>query len=146
MNYINKIEEWKEKYYNIDGREPSDEYFLKMTDEEALRHSIRKWEGARAENLAPLGLKYIDRKIEYKDTIFEGEGGYFHFFGDSCALCHKYEWLEDNCDNCPLVRTHTGYECDQENSPWRKSKHYPEPMIRALKEALYHITGAKENE
>jgi hypothetical protein len=135
--FMNKIEEWKEKYYNIDGREPDHDDFLEMTDEEALRHSIRKWEGARTLNL-PLGLKYTDRRIESE------EDGYFTFHGESCALCHKYVQIEGNCDNCPLA--HTGYECDQEDSPWRKSKNYPEPMIRALKEALYHITGAKENE
>ena len=109
-------ETWIAEFYPI----PAD----KVPAEDALDHSIRKWEGALAKNLEKHGL----------------ERPPIGFYDDSCALCvHHIEWC---CLDCPLFIARGDVKC-YEKRPHEKLSPFalydnegnPRPMLAWLKKA-----------
>ena len=104
--------------------------------ENALAHSLRKWQGLAELELAHHGL---DRPPITVDS-------------STCALCvhfhDRQDEEEEECDNCPIVRV-TGQPCDssreEDESPyttsltpythWTREKN-PWPMISLLQRVL----------
>lgn len=131
------LQTWMEEYYPVEASTVKDRI-------EAIRHSLRKWEGIREENMDKHEVASLDG---YSIENWDGSGDVFSIDGDSCALCHLYFDGNDYCDACPIFEL-TGRTCDghldseEGNSidlhpfyMWRKRGN-PEPMIKVLKECL----------
>ena len=108
-----------------------------------LRHSIKKWEGLRPENLERHEMR---ADHEYFRTRIQGvKGANFYVESASCSLCSKYLFSgrDDGCESCPLSKVRGDVACDEDIdgddiSPfeaWRKEAD-PEPMLHWLGEAL----------
>jgi hypothetical protein len=132
------IESWKAEFYPV----PADE----VPVDQAITHSLRKWEGLRKENLDRHELTRIRRRITSRS------GSEFRVDGSSCALCHRYlvdgdgDAYDVSCDDCPLSIERDGVACDnlfnnEEVSPWNEfdEKGNPEPMIFWLNAAQAKI-------
>jgi hypothetical protein len=125
------LKTWKDEFYPVeaDKTEPGIE---------AIEHSLRKWRGLRAENLAKHDCG------ESRGTIYDGIR-VFDVNNMSCALCfHAAEWNgmlgSGDCDDCPL-RDYLGRSCDEsleEPMPYvvYRRNGDVEPMIEALGGAL----------
>jgi len=114
---------WLEKYYPTSAGECS--------KEDAIAHTLRKWEGAKASVLRHHRLRFTDT------GLFSQESSRLMLaFGcASCALCHHYcGKVGARCSDCPL-RDMLGAECYRSGQPycifWRTGD--PWPMIRALR-------------
>ena len=111
---------WKEEFYSETAEDAA-----KRGVVAAVEHSLRKWLGALEKNL---------KKHEVKNLPVP-------FWGDTCALCHRYSLSGDpgepDCKKCPLFMA-TGMACDFPKSPFRiwQVARDPRPMITALKKAL----------
>jgi len=114
-----------------------------VTEEEAIKHSLRKWKGLTPGNLIKHGMT-----VDTCFSIDDSEGVAFPVSSDSCALCKLFlRWSEKVGDktcttDCPLVQTR-GAPCDESTeasprSPWGSWVSYrdPKPMIKLLEEAL----------
>jgi len=114
------FESWKEEYYPV----PADE----VDPEDALEHSIRKWDGLSEENCHKHDIDLLDVDC---DLPVEGS---------TCALCqiHNPEAFDkDKCVGCPLYKD-LGKACfTGENSPWSSWVKFDNnvPMLEALKRA-----------
>jgi hypothetical protein len=109
------LESWRAEFYPVPAPAATD------SDEEAIAHSLRKWEGALPDNLAKHGVLYTDAAIR------DGAGGIFDFDSDSCALCEAHPW----CEKCPVAEEQEG-PCD-EDSAYHMSVDDPLPMITLLR-------------
>lgn len=113
--------------------EPSKE----MTRVEALRHSIKKYEGALPKNLKKHGVALHRKRIVERTNMFANMEV---FVGDYCTLCLLYynpnEKGAKACQDCPIKES--GNYCRNHNSPWWTFIHTGEPyeMLRILTEAL----------
>lgn len=121
------LKEWKDKYYPIPAK--------KVPLEQALDHSIQKWEGLQLNVLKEYELKQVRYHIC-------GIGGTTTINGDTCALCFHHTQLEDDidCSTCPLAISRNGYPCDErmpneEISPYHAFTEHEnaKPMLDALK-------------
>ena len=132
------IESWKAEFYPT----PADE----ASKDQAIAHSLRKWEGLRKENLDRHELSQV------RGRIVSRSGSKLWVDGDSCALCHHYlvdgdgDAYDVSCDNCPLSIARGGFPCDhslpdESNAPWQEfeGEGNPEPMIFWLKAAQAKI-------
>ena len=134
------IESWKAEFYPV----PADE----VPVDQAIAHSLRKWEGLRKENLDRHDVIKAGRRLWHDDE------SPFYIDGDSCALCHRYLFDGDgdahdhdvSCDNCPLSIARGGFPCDrslpdESNAPWQEfgREGNPEPMIFWLNAAQAKI-------
>lgn len=129
------IESWKAEFYPIPAED--------CPKEQAITHSLRKWEGLRKDALGRHAIGLTDSGF-----LIGGDRTIFLVNASSCALCEHFynEANEDEpCANCPLAIARGGFACDCEkpcehNSPWAAWQynkwHDPEPMIAALKAAL----------
>jgi len=129
---------WKEEFYPVPAS--------KVSSEEAVQHSLRKWEGLRPENLRKHKVSITGGKVTDDEAVNLTES--VGIDSTSCALCFLHRDDSDYynpCNACPLMRTH-GRPCDKaRQSPWSmwvKVKD-PEPMISFLREAL---TQQQENQ
>jgi hypothetical protein len=115
-----KAIEWRKKFYPVEAN--------KVSEKDAIQHSLTKWIGARKENLGDL------------------ENPPIHFYSSSCALCWHYIETHNSevraCLECPLFKLR-GKPCDQciygeENvAPFHAWLYgNPEPMIELLERAL----------
>lgn len=109
-------ETWLAEFYPI----PAD----KVSAEDALDHSIKKWEGALKKNLKKHGLGCPP----------------MDFDGHSCALCVHH--LDEFCEHCPLSIVRGDVACDELRPYERKApyaqyivKGNPRPMLTWLKKA-----------
>lgn len=112
---------WLKEFYPVPAH--------KVSAEDALDHSIKKWEGALEENLEKHGL----------DCPPMG------FYSDSCALCAHYYMATDNkpvCGGCPLFMVRGNVKCYvkrpcEEMSPFNEYNSFsnPRPMLTWLKKA-----------
>ena len=109
-------ETWLAEFYPV----PAD----KVSAEDALDHSIKKWEGALRENLEKHGLD--EPPID--------------FDSDACPLCVHY--IEDGCTRCPSYIARGDVCCDvdapcEEQAPYGQYsiKGNPRPMLYWLKKA-----------
>lgn len=106
---------WKEEFYPI----PADQ----CAPEDALSHSIRKWEGLREKNIKKHGLYTPPIEVDYS----------------TCALC--WYWLDNGndsqCDGCPLPKLTRRRVCNgRQYGAWEMHSN-PEPMIALLKKARH---------
>jgi len=119
------IQTWEAEFYPVEAVERS------TNPIEATKHSLRKWEGLREENLKKHNVHiYINRVCEGDaEVIGIGIGA------DSCALCLYSRYV---CELCPIFKFKGGpcdtYE-DSEFHQWLR-KGDPEPMISLLKSVL----------
>ena len=138
------LKTWKDEFYPVPADDPSIE-----TDLQAIKHSLRKWEGLRYDNRAKHDIssrEYMGRN--YIHTL----GGLTYLYIDSgtCALCVRHIFTS-NCRKCPLY-LERGMKCDSSvvtgnihknmvevgRSPYQEwtINVNPEPMIELLKAAL----------
>lgn len=117
------LETWKEEFYPIDA-----EY---VSEEDAVEHSLRKWIGLRAGNLAKHNLDHHGKRI------FDTNGAYIWISESSCALCIHY--INEMCDNCPLAAL-LGHPCDYDDydidSPYIAFLNEADPEPTALEQLL----------
>lgn len=120
------IETWKAEFYPVEAD--------KVPEELAVEHSLRKWRGMTAENLAKHCVD-VDTGFVYEPGRFKGA---FEIDSESCALCqvHLREKSDKLCGRCPLLQ-HLGKRCDEDDdgrSPFRVFMYNddPLPMIAAL--------------
>lgn len=102
------IESWKAEFYPVPAEE--------VPEEEALAHSLRKWQGLLPENLA------LHKLIPVCNMLFDAEGvtdevqiqiqqrPVFAVTSETCALCRHHN--PDNCRTCPLFKVR-GVPCDE---------------------------------
>ena len=107
---------WKEEFYPV----KADDKKAQRSWMSAVKHSLQKWKGLRAENL---------KKHECYAPRVDSE---------SCALCRRVSMIHGSiiCQACPLFR-HLGNPCDSGGmAPFMKFIYDddPEPMIKALEE------------
>lgn len=122
------IESWKAEFYPVEASE--------VPKEQAVAHSLKKWEGLRIHNLQRHGMF----KDGYTFLRNLNERGKFYVNADTCALC-KYH-LDNSCPNCPLSQVRGDCPCDTDRggescSPydmWTQHNN-PEPMIDWLEKA-----------
>lgn len=131
------LDSWKKEFYPVEAN--------KVSEENALAHSLQKWDGLRPKNL--------DRhSVTVYRAVLQDEDGYRLTIADgSCALCHQYMYEDMDpfsggvCMACPLYKIR-GIPCDvsaggsefYETSPYDvfRTKNDPEPMINLIKKAM----------
>lgn len=143
------IATWKAEFYPIEAE--------KTEREDALPHSIRKWEGLRPENLAKHGLRIVpsqygalaEEGYDDEKSIYSGDNPShsFRMHSGNCSLCHHYMYPYPDstlgkCKPCPLYQARRGQPCDyarpdEANSPWHafSFKSDPLPMISWLEKS-----------
>lgn len=123
------IHPWLEEFYSIEAG-----LLIGDPDTELVKHAIKKWNGAREENLDKHDVHIADR-----NEIWSTDEPIIIFDTDTCALCQVYfsVWSE-TCGECPLYR-YLGARCfDRADGPYTTflNTQNPEPMIRALEGTL----------
>ena len=138
------FEKWKAKYYPVEASD-------KVSDLEALKEALLKYEGVRPEVLAEYRLYRHWRDIydmahvkvvENKACLWTK----FALNGATCSLCKKHMnmnmkygtgdfWIEA-CGKCPLNTLETN--CNLDKSPWRImcDEGNVDPIIEKLKELI----------
>lgn len=120
------------------------------TPEEAVQHSLTKWEGLTPENLAKHNVR-----INFYGTVtgqsLDDQHDDISMNGSTCALCHHFLNHDDEdmgpCEPCLLYKARGDVACDAERddeevAPWyafrsnNESLNTPEPMIFWLKKAV----------
>lgn len=137
------IKSWKAEFYPVEADE--------VSAEDALAHSLKKWQGLQEESLLKHGLVKCADGVKIED---DNERRFFKTSSDTCALCvhhHKTDGDGEYCGDCPLFklrgRSCDGYDCgedgdededEDEISPWLAWVEYndPKPMIALLEEAI----------
>jgi len=105
--------------------------------EDAVAHSLVKWEGMREEVLTLHEVIEVDSYLIHTDN--QGTD-VLEISSKSCALCVHYLSAKGRCSECPITLA-TGRPCDTTSgrgtAPWTAWTRYsnPEPMISALKAA-----------
>lgn len=118
------ITSWKKEFYPI----PADGSKGGIT---AIKHSLRKWEGALPENLKKHDL--IDVPIDYDDS--------------TCSLCARYydNTYDDTstefhcCQKCPIYKANDSVTCGdayRRDYSGSATLHNPTPTIDLLKKTL----------
>lgn len=117
------IATWKAEFY------PTPANTL-MTTVEAIRHSLKKWEGAELKALEKHNVSKKSLKCQISDDM-----EVFCFNAETCALCHLFLSPFSLCEKCPLKQL--TYRCNNmhQYGAWRTDND-PIPMIEALREAL----------
>jgi hypothetical protein len=128
-----KIENWKKEFYPVNAAD--------VPIEQALDHSIQKWNGLTEENLAKHGLTAAELKT------------YFPINSETCALCFHYDGAGRNCSECPLFLVRKETRCDEESddddelSPFHRFSYSreanPQPMIEWLGKAKKYEQESK---
>lgn len=129
------IRSWKVEFYAP---------ISKVAKQDATQHSLTKWTGLRAENLAKHELCATSGAYNSGMIFTEGEkyswnaNVKFVPDEDTCALCKHHVRGFPECETCPLKRF-LGERCDEglgnPYGAWLDDQD-PEPMIKALKGTL----------
>ena len=150
------LETWKAEFYPIEAD--------KTTKEQAIEHSLRKWQGLTPENLKKHGVIHERFAGVIDENDFRaGKPTYMYpeavpIDAGTCALCHHYhsepddggylddEEPDDYCGECPLKLTRhatcDNARDDENTSPWSafnspyNAPSDPQPMIFWLQKAL----------
>ena len=111
------LKSWLKEFYPIKAD--------KVSEKDALQHSLLKWRGALKTNLKKHRLK-----IHYK-RITDKEGKYFNFHGLTCALCCVFRNTCVNCSlrSCGCLYSDFGVTDD------------PKPMIKLIRAAIKESDG-----
>ena len=119
------LKTWIKEFYPIPACE--------VSEEDALRHSLRKWEGLLEKNLEK---HRGEIPFEYAAFILIDDEGIPTSFtsAGTCALCQHYG--KYRCINCPL-NEHSN-NCNEENSAYRKclNSKSAEPMVELLRKLV----------
>lgn len=130
------IETWMDEFY------PEEAQKATTSDQAAIQHSLRKWEGALPTNTEKHGVVYREREITDEYDVLR-------FNSRTCALCERYPDSRSNFDGyecygsktqeaCPIVRM-LGVPCDydgtvaKDQSYWSASFNNPTLMIELLR-------------
>jgi hypothetical protein len=124
------IETWIKEYYPVTAKA--------TPAEDAVAHSIRKWEGLQPDALRKHGVHWV-KLYSLKDSE-----GHSFYIGDTCALCERFQEAGTvlACVKCPLF-IHRGAECSNETpeeieaglgSPWDDRVRDPSRMLQILRE------------
>lgn len=104
------LKTWKAEFYPIPANE--------TPKEDALDHSIRKWEGLQPDALEKHGLALKRGSIQE----FSEQQLYHHVNGADCALCVHYfdkkALHDDYCLQCPIVKHTKRTCCEGWENPW----------------------------
>ena len=130
------IETWKAEFYP----EPADNPYL--TELEAVRHSIKKWEGLLPGNMRKHEVQwghYSDIVGDFDDPE-DPVGIIFDISGSTCSLC---QYHSNECHRCALFKVR-GKPCDrviagEEDSPYHMRKTQPEHMVTWLRRAEDYV-------
>ena len=138
---------WVVEFYPIDASVFADSG-SRYTWADAVKHSLRKWQGALEENLEKHGV-LIDIKFEPYPTLKNKDNpkskDVFVFDETTCALCmYTYRFGHSReCSMCPLYKVRGGVSCDalglkETTSPYTAMMSFadPRPMIVWLRRAL----------
>ena len=94
----------------------------------ALKYSLKKYIGARRENLEKHQVKHLNCEIFYQGFSF------YRYDAGTCYFCHQYR--SSPCISCPLYKVYD-HSCDGPDSPYGKFiKGDPEPMINLISMAI----------
>ena len=94
----------------------------------ALKYSLKKYVGARRENLEKHQVKHL-----YCEIIYQGFS-FYRYDAGTCYFCHQYR--SSPCISCPLYKVYD-HSCDGPDSPYGKFiKGDPEPMINLISMAI----------
>lgn len=117
--------------------------------EEAVQHSLTKWQGLTPENLAKHGVRIDDYGFVVQQGNRTGLETEVRINGSTCSLCLHYlnedrEDPESSCSTCPLYEARGNVACDAERddedeAPWyafRGDTADPQPMIFWLTKTL----------
>lgn len=122
------LETWKAEFYPVEAQD--------VPVEDAVRHSLQKWIGLRAENLSRHECWLDDNGCDI--AVVDSSRDYLYIDSRTCALCEHHR-RGGACLNCPLVKVR-GRPCDDDegfSSPYGQIyKRNPEPMIALLELAL----------
>lgn len=146
------LETWKAEFYPVDAD--------KVSEADALDHSLRKWIGLKSENLKKHDVVPHDGSGTLNDscTLYDAQDRTLTFFVNyrSCALCHHYTQEEagDPCATCPISLSRDGISCDNSTemefglSPYAvwTYVHTPHQMIEVLIEAKKYVNQGNQNE
>jgi hypothetical protein len=113
---------------------------------DAVKHSIKKWEGLRKEALNRHDVMLSGNVVRE----VKGEAN-FHFDADNCSLCVISCKI---CPKCPLAFVRGGIPCttrtldeirNGSDAPWRTLylERNPEPMLEDLHKALLYVLSWK---
>ena len=94
----------------------------------ALKYALKKYIGARRENLEKHQVKHLYCEILYQGFSF------YRYDAGTCYFCHQYR--SSPCISCPLYKVYD-HSCDGPDSPYGKFiKGDPEPMINLISMAI----------
>lgn len=150
------IATWEAEFYPTEAE--------KTRREDALTHSLRKWEGLKKENLDKHGLSIVHGAIaeegyDKTKSPFTGDNPEhsLRMHSGNCALCHHYEYpgwdysTVSKCKPCPLYQARGGRRCDvprsdESESSWHHLTRFndPMPMIAWLEKSKAFDPGEKE--
>ena len=95
----------------------------------ALKYSLKKYVGARRENLEKHQVKHLNCEIFYRGFSF------YRYDASTCYFCHQYG-EPSPCIDCPLYKVYD-HCCSGPDSPYGKFiKGDPEPMINLISMAI----------
>lgn len=129
---------WLDEFYPVTAEEFGSKMKKNKNDIqveiEAIKLSLRKWQGLLSKNLKKYGLKSDGSKVTDNNNCV-----IIYISASSCSLCELYFSMSDSCDKCPLSK-HLGYTCDYSNgvepSVYNRSIEDPSIMVDLLKEML----------
>jgi len=121
------LKTWKQEFYSSPRK--------CKTALEAAEHSLKKWVGFKAENLAKHGLRFArvgSLESGVKNRVID-----FGATSETCALCVMFLHTAKSCDTCPLVKSGSK-ACGCFGSPYRQSCDIIDPkyIIEALEKAV----------
>lgn len=134
------VKTWIEEFYP--------KSILATTPDEAVQHSLTKWQGLLPKNLR----KHNVRVSTYGYVVgidLDDQMDSLVINGDTCALCHHFlnngRDEVDLCEPCPLYKARGDVGCDrerddEETAPWyafrSEEPNNPKPMIFWLEKAV----------
>ena len=98
----------------------------------ALKYTLKKYVGARRENLEKHQVKHLNREIFYQDFSF------YRYDAGTCYFCRQYG-EPSPCIGCPLYKVND-HCCSGPDSPYGEfTKGDPEPMINLISIAISNL-------
>lgn len=110
---------WMKEFYPVNAEE--------VPREDAISHSLRKWEGLQPEALAK-------HKVKFKATegYIQDRHSSLDIDDSTCALCAHH--IDANCESCPLQILLDG-RCDEFGGPYSVARYNKDvqPMLNSLR-------------
>ena len=109
----------------------------------AAKHSLRKWEGLREENLRKHDVRYSPED----NAVVDADGARLKLDDKTCALCRKVQEAEEadlsvnGCGICPLALV--GYNCNSCESAYHAARDSdPAERSRGLRDLIKGLNKA----